>query len=89
MQVDRGDARLLEPVTRRISVCAFRVANALGDGKPAMSPPEPGRQNHPLHQPASRYIRLKGRLLPRPRTEPPIPNKTAQRVVGKRDSPLR
>ena len=32
MQVDEGDARLLQPVTERIIGCAFRVANALGHG---------------------------------------------------------
>jgi GxxExxY protein len=32
MQMDGGDARLLEPVTERIIGCAFRVANALGHG---------------------------------------------------------
>jgi GxxExxY protein len=32
MQMDEGDARLLEPVTERIIGCAFRVANALGHG---------------------------------------------------------
>jgi GxxExxY protein len=32
MQLDEGDARLLEPVTERIIGCAFRVANALGYG---------------------------------------------------------
>jgi GxxExxY protein len=32
MQIDKGDARLLEPVTERIIGCAFRVANALGHG---------------------------------------------------------
>jgi GxxExxY protein len=32
MQMDAGDARLLEPVTERIIGCAFRVANALGHG---------------------------------------------------------
>jgi GxxExxY protein len=32
MQMDEGDARLLEPVTGRIIGCAFRVANALGHG---------------------------------------------------------
>jgi len=30
MQMDGGDALLLEPVTERIIGCAFRVANALG-----------------------------------------------------------
>jgi GxxExxY protein len=32
MQMDGGDARLLEPMTERIIGCAFRVANALGHG---------------------------------------------------------
>ena len=32
MQMDGGDARLLEPLTERIIGCAFRVANALGHG---------------------------------------------------------
>jgi GxxExxY protein len=32
MQMDGGDARLLEPVTERIIGCAFRVANAPGHG---------------------------------------------------------
>ena len=32
MQMDEGDAWLLEPVTGRIIGCAFRVANALGHG---------------------------------------------------------
>jgi GxxExxY protein len=32
MQIDKGDTRLLEPVTERIIGCAFRVANALGHG---------------------------------------------------------
>jgi PD-(D/E)XK nuclease superfamily len=32
MQMDGGDAGLLEPVTERIIGCAFRVANALGHG---------------------------------------------------------
>jgi GxxExxY protein len=32
MQMDEGDARLLEPLTERIIGCAFRVANALGHG---------------------------------------------------------
>jgi hypothetical protein len=32
MQVDEGDAHLLESVTGRIIGCAFRVANALGHG---------------------------------------------------------
>jgi GxxExxY protein len=32
MQMDEGDARLLEPVTERIIGCAFSVANALGHG---------------------------------------------------------
>jgi GxxExxY protein len=32
MQMDEGDARLLQPVTGRIIGCAFRVANALGHG---------------------------------------------------------
>ena len=32
MQMDGGDARLLDPVTERIIGCAFRVANALGHG---------------------------------------------------------
>lgn len=32
MKVDAGDSRLLEPVTERITGCAFRVANALGRG---------------------------------------------------------
>jgi GxxExxY protein len=32
MQVDGGDALLLEPVTERIIGCAFGVANALGHG---------------------------------------------------------
>jgi GxxExxY protein len=32
MQMDEGDARLLEPLTGRIIGCAFRVANALGHG---------------------------------------------------------
>jgi PD-(D/E)XK nuclease superfamily len=32
MQIDGGDARLLEPLTERIIGCAFRVANALGHG---------------------------------------------------------
>ena len=32
MQMDEGDARLLQPVTERIIGCAFRVANALGHG---------------------------------------------------------
>jgi GxxExxY protein len=32
MQMDEGDARLLEPVTERIIGCAFKVANALGHG---------------------------------------------------------
>jgi GxxExxY protein len=32
MQMDEGDARLLEPVTERIIGCAFRVANTLGHG---------------------------------------------------------
>src|SRR5476649_910333 len=32
MQMDAGDALLLEPVTQRIIGCAFRVANALGHG---------------------------------------------------------
>jgi GxxExxY protein len=32
MQIDKGDTRLLEPVTERIIGCAFRVANALGQG---------------------------------------------------------
>ena len=32
MQMDEGDAWLLEPVTERIIGCAFRVANALGHG---------------------------------------------------------
>jgi GxxExxY protein len=32
MQMDEGDARLLEPVTRRIIGCAFTVANAPGHG---------------------------------------------------------
>src|SRR5271165_781499 len=32
MQMDVGDARLLEPLTERIIGCAFRVANALGHG---------------------------------------------------------
>lgn len=32
MQMNGGDARLLEPLTERIIGCAFRVANALGHG---------------------------------------------------------
>jgi GxxExxY protein len=32
MQMDGGDARLLEPVTERIIGCACRVANTLGHG---------------------------------------------------------
>jgi GxxExxY protein len=32
MQMDGGNARLLEPMTERIIGCAFRVANALGHG---------------------------------------------------------
>ena len=32
MQMDEGDARLLDPLTERIIGCAFRVANALGHG---------------------------------------------------------
>jgi GxxExxY protein len=32
MQMDKGDARLLAPVTERIIGCAFQVANALGHG---------------------------------------------------------
>jgi GxxExxY protein len=32
MQMDEGDARLLEPVTEPIILYAFRVANALGHG---------------------------------------------------------
>ena len=32
MQMDKGDARLLAPVTERIIGCAFRVANAFGHG---------------------------------------------------------
>jgi GxxExxY protein len=32
MQMDAGDARLLEPVTERIIGCAFRIANTLGHG---------------------------------------------------------
>jgi GxxExxY protein len=32
MQVDEGDAPLLEPVTEQIIGCAYRVANALGHG---------------------------------------------------------
>jgi GxxExxY protein len=32
MQMDGGDARWLDPVTRRIIGCAFRVANTLGRG---------------------------------------------------------
>src|SRR5476651_564126 len=32
MQMDGGDARLLQPVTERIIGCAFRVADALGHG---------------------------------------------------------
>jgi GxxExxY protein len=32
MQIDKGNTRLLEPVTERIIGCAFRVANALGHG---------------------------------------------------------
>jgi GxxExxY protein len=32
MQMDEGDARLLQSVTGRIIGCAFRVANALGHG---------------------------------------------------------
>jgi GxxExxY protein len=32
MQMDGGDAWLLEPVTERIIGCAFTVANALGHG---------------------------------------------------------
>jgi GxxExxY protein len=32
MQMDEGDARLLQPVTGRIIGCAFKVANALGHG---------------------------------------------------------
>ena len=30
MQMDKGDSRLLAPVTERIIGCAFRVANTLG-----------------------------------------------------------
>jgi hypothetical protein len=32
MQMDEGDARLLEPLTERIIGCALRVANTLGLG---------------------------------------------------------
>jgi GxxExxY protein len=32
MQMNEGDARLLQPVTGRIIGCAFKVANALGHG---------------------------------------------------------
>jgi GxxExxY protein len=32
MQMDAGDARLLEPVSERIIGCACRVANTLGYG---------------------------------------------------------
>jgi GxxExxY protein len=32
MQMDEGDARLLQPVTGRIIGCAFQVANAPGHG---------------------------------------------------------
>ena len=32
MQMDEGDARLLQPVTGRITGCAFQVANGLGPG---------------------------------------------------------
>jgi hypothetical protein len=32
MQMDGGDAWLLEPVIERVIGCAFRVANALGHG---------------------------------------------------------
>jgi hypothetical protein len=32
MQMDEGNARLLDPVTERIIGCVFRVANTLGHG---------------------------------------------------------
>ena len=32
MQMDEGDARLLQPVTGRIIGCDFKVANRLGHG---------------------------------------------------------
>jgi hypothetical protein len=32
MQMDGGNARLLDPVTERITGCALRIANTLGHG---------------------------------------------------------